>query len=194
MNIVANLLILAAAVACATCAVAIHKKIVEAERHLRRLLAFLDAAHVERRKERQEDRNASAVILKTVTDDLRGCRNSIDAIREASDELSEHRRETVEVRGSSAPVLPSGPAQIAAGLRRPRSPRPPPPPPPPARIDPPPRSQTIVGMAAPEGPRALPLVVPPPITRPRVSATLPSMAAAHAFDDPPGCTGDPRSS
>ena len=119
---------------------------------------------------------------KTLIDTLRGCRDSIDAIREVTDELSNHRRETVEVKASLlppvlpapeepslAPLLPIEPAQIAAGLSRPRSSRQAAPPEArPLRTDSPPRSQTMIGIAAPSGPRPLPAVVPPPV-RPRLS-------------------------
>lgn len=198
MNIIIDLAILACLIACAGCAYGIHKKTGEGVQHLRRLLVFLDGVHIEHRGERREDRAASAVFRKTLTTDLRGCRDSIDAIRATSDELSEHRRETVEVRAplssaalpassdplGSASDLPSGPAQIAAGLSRPKSHREPPSASRRVRIDAPPRSQTIVGMAAPEGPHRLPPVLPPPPARPRVTATLPSMEAVVA----PGIT------
>ena len=63
---------------------------------------------------------------------------------------------------STAPAPSSEAAQRAAGLSRPRGPRPALPPPP---------------SEAP--PRPLPPVVPPPIKHPRSAVTLPSMKAVH---------------
>ena len=183
MSVVAELVISLAAITCAVCAVALLRRVGESSRNLRRLLVFLDSAHAERRRKGQDDQRLTLAFHKTLTDDLRGCRNSIDAIREASDELSEHRRETREVRVD--PVLPSEPAQRAAGLSRPKSARREPPPTRPLPSDPPPRSQTMIGAAAPAPSRMLPVIVPPPIVRPRSAATLPSMSAVTPSGDLP---------
>ncbi|MFO0761270.1 MAG: hypothetical protein U0359_32625 [Byssovorax sp.] len=206
MGIVIDLVILVFAALCAVYASAIHARMGEANKSLHRLLAFLDVVHVEHHKERRDAEVASSTFRKTLTDSIRGCRDSIDAIRSVTDELSEHRRETMELRAppndrdsaelmtkvlprpteaelmgtdspGSAPVLSSRPAQIAAGLSRPKSPRREPAAARPARTDPPPRSQTILGMNAPGGSHTLPQVVPPPIARSRSAATLPSMGA-----------------
>lgn len=190
MHIVTDLIVGAAAVICAASAVAIHRRLGEVSRGLHRLLVFLDGAHVEHKQQLREEQIATGAFHKTLIDTLRGCRDSIDAIRETTDELSNHRRETMEVKASlyppalpapeepsSALSLPSERAQIAAGLSRPRSSRQAVPPEAgPVRTDPPPRSQTMLGIAAPSGPRPLPAVVPPPV-RPRAAPTLPSIGA-----------------
>jgi hypothetical protein len=65
---------------------------------------------------------------------------------------------------AAAPAPSSGAAQRAAGLSRPRGPRPAQPPPMPSEAP----------------PRSLPPVVPPPIKRPRSAVTLPSMTVVRA--------------
>ncbi len=102
---------------------------------------------------------------------------------------------------SAAPAPSSEAAQRAAGLSRPRGPRPAlrPPPMPSEAL---PRSRTVPTSAgAPEsavGERARPLppVVPPPLTRPRSAATLPSMKMVHgsAPGEPLSRDGEGRSS
>lgn len=190
MSVVVDLVILATAILCAAAAGVLVRRVGEANQNLHRLLAFLDSAHVEHRRTRQDDQVILSAFRKTVTDDVRGCRNSIDAIRAATDELSEHRRETVEIRAD--PALPSEPAQRAAGLSRPKSARQEPPPTRPQPTDPPPRSQTMIGMAAPVAPRPLPMVVPPPIARPRSAVTLPSMDAMAIAGDLPRAIAEGR--
>ena len=46
---------------------------------LGRLLNFLDGAHVERRKERHNDRGAAGVFRQTLLEELRGCRGAAEA-------------------------------------------------------------------------------------------------------------------
>ena len=76
---------------------------------IRRLVEGVNEARVEHRKNHQSDRQTDAARLMDLGNDLRGCRNSIDAIRTVADELSEHRRDTVEVRHPSK-LLASTPA------------------------------------------------------------------------------------
>lgn len=102
---------------------------------------------------------------------------------------------------SAAPAPSSEAAQRAAGLSRPRGPRPAlrPPPMPSEAL---PRSRTVPTSAgAPEsavGERARPLppVVPPPLALPRSAATLPSMKMVHgsAPGEPLSRDGEGRSS
>ncbi|MEO7330167.1 MAG: hypothetical protein ABI193_16450 [Minicystis sp.] len=115
MSLLVELLILAASVTCTVYVGAIHTRLGEANKGLHRLLRFLDGAHVEHRRERQGEQLATGTFRKILIDTVRGCRDSIDAIRSTTDELSDHRRETVEVRPSSKA------AQAAAGLSRPKS-------------------------------------------------------------------------
>jgi hypothetical protein len=274
MHIIVQIALLACALVGLGCACLISVTLIEANAGIRKLLAFLDGVHLDHRKEHHDgtkDRlatqQASSVFHKTMSDLLKGCRDSIDAIRSVVDEHSPHRRDTVGApfkmpalgpapanaprepipdgtqRGQpasrqrravaasesaifasegdrdsaelmtrvmavptaaeiaaaaphhpaieppgSAPILPSEPAQRAAGLSRPKSPRSIPHPLP-ARSEPPPRSQTIAGMASPLGGppetmHRLPIVVPPPMTKPRFPATLVSMEAASATLSP----------
>ena len=182
---VVDLVILATAILCAASAGMLVRRVGEANRNLHRLLAFLDGAHVEHRRTLQDDQVITSAFRKTMTDDLRGCRNSIDAIRSATDELSVHRRDTVEL--GAAPERSHEAAQIAAGLARPRSARQEAPSTRPPTTDPPTRSQTRIGTTVPAAPRALPPVVPQPIARPRSPATLLSMGAVA----PPGKPATP---
>jgi hypothetical protein len=258
MSTVLQLALLACTVIIAVLTGKIHTRLTHLDTSLGKLLAFLDGVSVERRKDRQDERNGAAIFRKTMVDVLMSCRSSIDAIRSGLDELSMHRRDTVEMqrplklpaldarrekpppetvagettrkpeassasrtrpavempatraapsrprfeaelvggdRDSSESVgtrvmakpsaaeleagAPGDPAsdagRKAAGLARPKSQGREPPPARSGAIDAPPRSQTMRGTAGPQGARPLPVVVAPPMGRPRSTATLPSM-------------------
>ena len=109
MGIIVQLALLAGVIAAVAIAVKIHRRLGRLDTSLGKLLAFFDGAQTEVRKDLQEERNAWGAFRKTTVDVLMGSRSSIDAIRSVMDELSAHRRDTMEMqRPVALPVLDSG--------------------------------------------------------------------------------------
>ena len=231
MGIIVQLALLACAIAAVAIAVKIHRRLGRIDTSLGKLLAFLDGAQTEARKDLQEERNAWGAFRKTAVDVLMGSRSSIDAIRSVMDELSVHRRDTMEMqRPAALPVLGSGrqqPPPASAATETTRKPealsisrrrvavqmpaisavqsgpgfdvdRPGDrdssdsaatcvmPKPSAAEIEAGAlrlpageAEQRAAGLVRPRSQRPLPPVTPPPVAKPRIAPTLPSMQAAE---------------
>lgn len=128
MGIIVQLALLACAFTVALFSVKLHGKVRRLEMNLGKLLVFLDRAHTERRRDLPEERNGWRVFRKTSIDVLMSCRSSIDAIRSVLDELSTHRRDTVEMPRPAAPPMldpgrkPPPPASVAVEVETARKP------------------------------------------------------------------------